>query len=162
LTVDLHYKSQPNYQLKKTQKMVTLNPYLNFPGTSEEAFTFYKSVFGGEFMTVIRFGDMPGDSQAEEDKDKIMHIALAIGKGNVLMATDTVGEMGMGYKQGNNFHLSLHVESNEEADGLFGALSAGGVVGVPMATAPWGDYFGMFTDKFGVSWMINRAANHQS
>ncbi len=139
--------------------MVTLNPYLNFPGTTEEAFIFYKSVFGGEFLSLIRFGDMPGDGQSAEHKDKIMHVALAIGKGNILMATDTVGEMGMGYIQGNNFHLSLHVESNEEADNLFNALSAGGVVIVPMAIAPWGDYFGMFNDKFGQPWMINHAAN---
>lgn len=140
--------------------MVTLNPYLNFPGTSEEAFTFYKSVFGGEFLALMRFGDSPEDGNTpEEDKNKLMHIALGIGKGNVLMATDTVGEMGMGYKQGNNFHLSLTVESKEEADTIFNDLSAGGNVMVPMGTAPWGDYFGMFTDKFDISWMVNFPAN---
>jgi PhnB protein len=140
--------------------MVTINPYLNFPGTSEEAFTFYRSVFGGEFLALMRFIDFPHEEEpAEADKNKIMHIALAIGKGNILMATDTIGPMGMGYKQGNNFHLSLNVESKDEADTVFNALSAGGQVSVPMGTAAWGDYFSMFTDKFGISWMVSYSAN---
>jgi len=135
--------------------MATINPYLNFPGSSEEAFNFYKSVFGGEFLTVMRFGDVPqAENTAEEDKNKIMHIALPI-KGNILMATDTVGPMGMGYKQGNNFHIAITAESIEEADTLFNGLSAGGTVSVPMDKSMWGSYFGMFTDKFGVSWMVD-------
>jgi PhnB protein len=135
--------------------MVTINPYLNFPGNSLEAFTFYKSVFGGEFAVVMSFGDMGGENVAEEDKEKLMHIALPIGKGNILMATDTVGEMGMGYKEGNNFHLSLNVESKEEGDTVYNALSAGGITTVPMAISAWGSYFGMLVDKFGISWMVS-------
>lgn len=140
--------------------MALINPYLNFPGNTEEAFNFYKSVFGGEFSMVVRFKDSPNSEHvAEEHKDKLMHIALPIGK-NVLMATDTVGEMGMGYKQGNNSHISVHTESVEEAQTLFAGLSAGGNIMVPLAMAEWGDYWGWFTDKFGTSWMINFAANH--
>ncbi|MDN3579756.1 VOC family protein [Mucilaginibacter flavus] len=135
--------------------MVTINPYVNFPGNTEEAFNFYKSVFGGEFAAVIRFADMGAENVAEEDKNKLMHIALPIGKGNILMATDTVGEMGMGYKQGNNFHLSLNVESKEEGDTIYNALSADGITTVPMSMSAWGSYFGMLVDKFGISWMVS-------
>ena len=140
--------------------MVTINPYLNFPGNTEEAFNFYKSVFGGDFLTVMRFKDSPESGNIPEaDKEKLMHIALPIGKGNILMATDTVGEMGMGHKPGNNFHLSLNTESEEEANTLFNALSAGGHVMVPLAPASWGDFFGWFSDKFGISWMVSYSPN---
>jgi PhnB protein len=139
--------------------MATINPYLNFPGNTEEAFNFYKSVFGGEFLTVMRFKDSPESGHvAEEDKNKLMHIALPIGN-NILMATDTVGEMGMGYKLGNNSHISINTDSKEEAEVLFSALSAGGQVAVPLAMAEWGDLFGMFFDKFGISWMVSYSPN---
>jgi PhnB protein len=136
--------------------MATLNPYLNFNGNTEEAFNFYKSVFGGEFITLQRFKDTPeADRVAPADKDKIMHVSLPIGKGNILMATDAVESMGHKLTVGNNFSLSISAESEKEADKLFNGLSAGGKVEVPMSKMFWGAYFGMFTDKFGIKWMIN-------
>ena len=134
--------------------MIKLNPYLNFPGNTEEAFNFYKSVFGGEFATVMRFGDMPGMDQSPDQAAKIMHVALPIGD-EVLMATDTSEEDSKGLVQGNNFMLSLSPDSKEEADRLFTELSTGGSVESPMKIEAWGDYFGMVNDKFGMRWMIN-------
>lgn len=136
--------------------MAALNPYLNFPGTTEEAFNFYRSVFGGEFVGGInRFRDTPeADNLPEEDLDKIMHIALPIGNGNMLMATDALESMGQKVEKGNNFYLSVHTDSKEEADELFGKLSDGGQVTVPLEDAFWGDYFGMITDRFGIQWMM--------
>jgi PhnB protein len=136
--------------------MKTVNPYLNFPGTAEEAFNFYKSVFGGEFTTLQRFKDTPEGSRASaSDANKIMHISLPLGKGNTLMATDAVESMGHSVTPGNNFHLTIDAESEAEANKLFSGLSAGGKVTMPMAKTFWGAYFGMATDKFGVQWMIN-------
>ncbi len=136
--------------------MVTVNPYLNFNGNTEEAFNFYKSVFGGEFITVQRFKDTPeADKIPEADRDKIMHIALPIGKGTILMATDALESMGHPLTVGNNFYMSVNANSEKEADKLFKALSAGGRVTIPIEKAFWGAYFGMFTDKFGIQWMIN-------
>ena len=142
--------------------MATLNPYLNFPGNTEEAFNFYKSVFGGEFITLQRFKDTPeADRASAEDKDKIMHVSLPIGKGNILMATDAVESMGHKLTVGNNFYLSLSTESEEETKKLFDALSAGGKVTMPLDKTFWGAYFGMLTDKFGVQWMVNYDYNQQ-
>jgi PhnB protein len=136
--------------------MATLNPYLNFPGNSEEAFKFYRSVFGGEFSTVQRFKDTPqGSKLSDREKDKIMHISLPIGKGNILMATDALESMGHKLTTGNNFHLSIEAQSKEEAERLFKGLSSDGKVEVPLADAAWGAYFGMATDKFGIHWMVN-------
>ena len=136
--------------------MATLNPYLNFDGNTEEAFNFYKSVFGGEFIVLQRFKDTPeADRVAPADKDKIMHVSLPIGKGNILMATDAVESMGHKLTVGNNFSLSISAESEKEADKIFNGLSAGGKVEVPMSKMFWGAYFGMFVDKFGIKWMIN-------
>lgn len=136
--------------------MATVNPYLNFNGNTEEAFNFYKSVFGGEFITLQRFKDTPeADKIAEADRDKIMHIALPIGKGTILMATDALESMGHPLTVGNNFYMSVNANSEKEADKLFKALSAGGRVTIPLEKAFWGAYFGMFTDKFGIQWMIN-------
>ena len=136
--------------------MLRVNPYLNFNGNTEEAFNFYKTVFGGEFRMLLRFKDTP---EAEKipvaEQEKIMHVALPIGNGNVLMATDALESMGQKLKSGNNFHLSIHTESKEEADNLFNKLSPGGSIMVTMADMFWGDYFGMLTDKFGIQWMIN-------
>jgi PhnB protein len=137
--------------------MTKFNPYLNFAGNTEEAFNFYKSVFGGEFASVVRFKDMPmeGVNIPKEAADKIMHIGLPIGKDQMLMGTDALESLGQKLVQGNNVHISVHPDSKEEADRLFTALSEGGKVQMPMADQPWGDYYGNFQDKFGVHWMIN-------
>jgi PhnB protein len=136
--------------------MATINPYLNFLGNTEEAFNFYKSVFGGEFSSLVRFKDMPAAGPIPaQDSNKIMHVALPIGKGNTLMGTDALESMGHKLTEGDNFILSLSAESKAEADKLFGALSAGGKVEMPMGDAPWGAYFGMSKDKFGIKWMVN-------
>ena len=136
--------------------MATLNPYLNFDGDTEEAFNFYKSVFGGDFQNITRFSDTPQGAQMKpEDAKKIMHVSLPIGKGNTLMATDAVESMGHKIQFGNNTQLSLEAESKEEAEKLFNGLSAGGKTEVPLSDQFWGAYFGMFTDKYGVKWMVN-------
>ncbi|MBN2089417.1 VOC family protein [candidate division KSB1 bacterium] len=137
--------------------MIKINPYLNFAGNTEEAFNFYKSVFGGEFNSVVRFKDMPieGINIPKEAEDKIMHIGLPIGKDQVLMGSDTLESLGQKLVMGNNVYISVHPDSKKEADQLFSALSIGGNVEMPIADQPWGDYYGSFKDKFGVQWMIN-------
>jgi len=136
--------------------MPTINPYLNFAGNTEEAFNFYKSVFGGEFLALQRFKDTPeADKIPEHERDKIMHVALPIGKGNILMATDALESMGQKLTMGNNFYITIQPESKQEADRFFNSLSAGGKVEMPMRDEFWGAYFGAFRDKFGVQWMIN-------
>ena len=135
--------------------MLKINPYLNFEGTTEEAFNFYKSVFGGEFVALQRFSNVPGmDKLSAEDGKKLMHVSLMIGD-NTLMGTDTLAAMGHTVTMGTNISLSLHPESREEADRLFAGLKEGGSVEQPMEDASWGDYFGMLKDKFGIKWMIN-------
>jgi PhnB protein len=136
--------------------MPTINPYLNFKGNTEEAFTFYKSIFGGDFLSVQRFKDTPEAGRLpEKDLNKIMHIALPIGNGNILMATDALESVGHSITPGNNFHLSVSTDSDEETRTLFNALAAGGKVTVPLDKMFWGSYFGMCTDKFGVQWMVS-------
>ena len=145
--------------------MANINPYLNFGGNAEEAFNFYRSVFGGDFAGVMRWKDMPqegcegGDDSeyklAEADGEKIMHIALPIGDGNMLMASDTLEAFGPPLNVGNNFYIAISPDSKDEADRLFADLSAGGTVEMPMADAFWGGYFGSFKDKFGIGWLIN-------
>lgn len=137
--------------------MATLNPYLNFPGNAEDAFNFYKSVFGGDFAGgIFRFKDTPeAEKLSKNDREKVMHVSLPVGKGNILMATDALESMGHKVTAGNNFHLSLEAESKEEADKLFKDLSSGGKVTQFLADAFWGAYFGMVTDKFGIQWMVN-------
>ncbi|MGI9541607.1 MAG: VOC family protein [Cyclobacteriaceae bacterium] len=138
--------------------MTTINPYLTFLGNCEEAFNFYKSVFGGEFQYVGRFLQMPDDpkySIPEEDKNKIMHISLPISKETVLMGSDTGGEWGAKTTVGNNMSLSVNAESKDDADRFFERLSDGGKVTMPIADTFWGDYFGMCTDKFDINWMIS-------
>jgi PhnB protein len=135
--------------------MATLNPYLNFAGNCEEAFKFYKSVFGGEFLTIMRFKEVPAEYQmAQSEGEKIMHVALPIGQGTILMGSDRPREMGP-VTPGNNFYVSINTTSEAEATRLFNKLSAGGQVAMPLEKAFWGAYFGMFTDKFGVQWMVN-------
>jgi PhnB protein len=136
--------------------MPTLNSYLNFQGNTEEAFNFYKSVFGGEFSAMIRFKDLPAVGNfPPAEQDKIMHVALPIGKGNTLMATDMLDSMNQKRTMGNGVTLSLEADTKEEADKLFNGLAAGGKIGEQIADAPWGAYWGMITDKYGVQWMIN-------
>ncbi len=136
--------------------MATINPYLNFPGNTEEAFKFYKSVFGGEFTSLQRFKDTPEAARVPDGAgEKLMHVALPVGKGNVLMATDALESMGHKVTPGTNFHLSLEADSKDEAERLFKGLAAGGKVTMPLADAFWGAYFGMLTDRFGVQWMVN-------
>lgn len=136
--------------------MKAVNPYLNFNGTTEQVFNFYKSVFGGEFVTLQRFKDTPEAGKIPpEAGDKLMHVALPIGKGNILMGTDALESMGQKLTIGNNFSLAISTDSEEEADKLFGKLSAGGKVQVPLSKAFWGAYFGMLTDKFGIQWMVS-------
>ncbi len=137
--------------------MTTIHTYLNFNGNCEEAFNFYKSVLGGDFSYIGRFSEMPegdGYKVAEADKNKIMHIGLPIGN-STLMGSDTVGDWGPKFLQGNNFSVSLNPDSKAEADRLFKGLSAGGQITMPMDQTFWGAYFGMFTDKFGINWMVN-------
>ena len=136
--------------------MKSINPYLNFPGNTEEAFNFYKKVFGGDFAGgVFRFNDTPdSDKLSEGDRQKVMHVALPMGKDNMIMATDALESMGFKVTFGNNFYISIHTDSREEADKLFNGLSEGGKVEMPMADQFWGDYFGSLADKFGVRWMV--------
>lgn len=138
--------------------MAQVNAYLTFNGNCEEVFNFYKSVFGGEFPYMGRFGDMPpadGKDIPEADKNKIMHITLPISQETVLMGSDTAGEWASQFNAGNNISLSINTDSREEADRLFSGLSEGGVVTMPLAETFWGAYFGMWTDKFGINWMVN-------
>ncbi len=140
--------------------MATINPYLNFNGNTEEAFNFYKSVFGGEFQVLQRFKDMPETANVPPaDQNKVMHVALPIGKGNILMATDALESAGHSITVGTNFSIAISPENESEAKHLFNGLSAGGQVAVPFDKAPWGAYFGMFTDKFGIQWMVNYDEN---
>ena len=130
--------------------------YITFNGNTEEAFNFYSWALEGKITNLQRFGDSPnGGQMSDADKKKVMHIALEAPHGVTLMGNDHVDFMGESFIPGNNFSLSLHPESQELADKLFKNLSTGGKVTVPMSKAPWGDYFGMFTDKFGIKWMIN-------
>jgi PhnB protein len=131
--------------------MRTINPWINFNGNAEEAFTFYRSVFGGEFTKIVRFGDLASDEfqVAESEANKIMHIALPIGKHNVLIANDVPGFMGRVSESENRSKITVNAESKEEADQLFNGLSAGGDV-----EGPWGTYAGMFRDKYGIEWIV--------
>ena len=139
--------------------MASVNVYLNFNGNCEEAFNFYKSVFGGEFPYIGRFKDMPpqeGMPPLPADMgNKIMHVSLPISKETMLMGSDTGGEWASSYKEGNNFSISINTATREEADKFFQGLSAGGKVTMAMEKTFWGDYFGMFTDKFGINWMVS-------
>ena len=137
--------------------MTKLHSYLNFAGNAQEAFDFYKSVFGGDFSSAVRFRDFPmeGVAIAEEDQDKLMHIALPIGGDNVLMASDVLESLGQRLVQGNNVYVSVHPTSREEADRIFNALADGAEIEMPIADQAWGDYYGALKDKFGVQWMVN-------
>ena len=143
--------------------MARINPHINFNGNAEEAFTFYKSVFGGEFAKIIRFKDLssPEFSIPEKEEDKIMHIALPIGKHNLLMANDVPEIMGRTNENENRSKIVISAESKEEADKLFNGLSVGGTIEMPIADSPWGSYFGMFRDIYGIEWMVDYDPRHK-
>lgn len=131
---------------------------MHFNGNAEEAFTFYKSVFGGEFAMVVRFKDMPGDPGhpiPEKEADRIMHIALPIGKYDMLMGSDTPEFMGRHNEKETRSKIFVSTESKEEADRLFQGLSKGGTIEVPISDSAWDSYFGMFRDKYGIEWMVD-------
>ena len=136
--------------------MALINPYINFNGNAEEAFNFYKSVFGGDFTKIIRFKDIssPEYPIAENEANKIMHIALPIGK-NILIANDVPESMGQVNENEHRSKIFISTESREEADKLFRGLSAAGNIEVPIGDSPWKSYFGMFRDKFGIEWVVD-------
>lgn len=137
--------------------MATANIYLTFNGNCEEAFNFYKTVFGGEFTHIGYFDEMPESDNykvPEADKDKVMHVSLPIGK-SILMGSDSGAEWAASFRQGNNFSISVTADSKEETDKLFNALAQEGQITMPLDNTFWGDYFGMLTDKFGINWMIS-------
>jgi len=140
--------------------MALINPHINFNGNAEEAFTFYKSVFGGEFAKIIRFKDLAssGFPVAEKEENKIMHIALPIGK-TMLMANDVPEIMGRTNENENRSKIVITAENKEEADKLFNGLSVGGQIEGPIGDGPWGTYFGCFRDKYGIEWIVEFAQN---
>lgn len=135
--------------------MALINPHINFNGNAEEAFLFYQSVFGGAFSKIIRFKDLAsaGFPVPENEANKIMHIALPIGH-NTLMANDVPAILGSVNENENRSKISVTVASKEEADKIFLGLSAGGQIEMPISDSPWGSYFGMFRDKYGIEWMV--------
>ncbi|MBS1919826.1 MAG: VOC family protein [Bacteroidetes bacterium] len=137
--------------------MALINPHINFNGNAEEAFNFYKSVFGGEFTRIVRFKDLsiPGAQVSEKEGNKIMHIALPIGKSNTLMGNDVPDFLGRVNENENRSKIAVSADSKEEADKIFNGLSAGGAVEMPIEDSPWGSYFGMFRDKYGIEWMVD-------
>ena len=136
--------------------MKSINPWINFNGNAEEALTFYKSVFGGEFKKIVRFKDLAGPEfpVADKEANKVMYIALPIGKNNVLVANDVPESMGRTNENENRSKILVSVESREEADKIFNGLSAGGNVEGPIGDTPWGSYAGMFRDKYGIEWIV--------
>ena len=142
--------------------MALINPHINFNGNAEEAFNFYRSVFGGEFARIMRFKDMaiPGAPIEEKEANKIMHIALPIGK-NILMGNDVPERMGTVDENENRSKIAVSAESREEADKIFTGLSAGGNIEYPIGDSPWGSYFGMFRDKYGIEWMVDFDPNYK-
>ncbi|WP_337044130.1 VOC family protein [Emticicia sp. 17c] len=136
--------------------MTKISTYLNFAGKTEEAFRFYRSVFGGEFTWLQRFKDTPeGLTLSAEEQEKIMYIALPIGKTDTLMGTDALESQGFSLIQGNSQHIFVGTGSETEAKNLFEGLSAGGKITMPLEETFWGAYFGTCIDKFGINWMIS-------
>lgn len=134
-----------------------IHPYLNFAGDTERAFRFYERALGGKLTDIHRFGSMPpgGFELTDEQKNRVMHVGLALPDGQMLMASDTMDGMGPPHVVGTNYSISLHPDSREEADRVFTALAEGGTVTMPLADQFWGDYFGSLTDQFGIQWMVN-------
>jgi PhnB protein len=147
---------------KQIKPMALINPHINFNGNAEEAFNFYKSVFGGEFAKIMRFKDLSsaGFPVAEHEANKIMHIALPIGK-SILMANDVPEILGRTNENENRSKIVISAESKEEADKLFNGLSVGGQIEMPISDSPWGSYFGMFRDKYGIEWMVDFDPNYK-
>lgn len=144
--------------------MAQINPHILFKGTTEEAFNFYKSVFGGEFSMLMRMKDLPSDPEnpiSETVGNKIINISLPIGKKNLLMGSDVAEHfMDQELVTGNRYTISISAESKEEAEQLFNGLSAGGEIECPISDSPWGSYFGMFADKYGIQWMVDYTPIH--
>ena len=142
--------------------MRTINPWINFNGNAEDAFTFYKSVFGGEFTKIVRFKDISGPEfqVAENDENKIMYIALPLGKHNLLIANDVPEFMGRVNENENRSKILVNAESREEADKIFNGLSAGGEVEGEIGDSPWDTYAGMFRDKYGIEWIVEFDPNY--
>lgn len=133
-----------------------VNPYVNFDGQAEEAFHFYKSIFGGEFIANMKMSEAPGtENLPDDERNRTMHISLPLGKDTILMASDILPSAGHTLNKGNNVYISIHPVSREEADRVFKRLSEGGEIEMPMEDQFWGDYFGSLVDKFGIRWMIN-------
>jgi PhnB protein len=143
--------------------MKAANPYLNFKGNTEEAFEFYRSVVGGEFIAVLRYRDFPDNSMgvADEHMDSIAHIALPLGPSAMVMGTDVVGSMADDFVAGNNFYITLEPDTLEEAERLFEGLSSGGQVQMPLQQTEWAERHGSFTDRFGVQWMVDYTGSVQ-
>jgi PhnB protein len=143
--------------------MARINPYIHFNGNAEEAFTFYKSVFGGDFAKIMRYKDLSSAEYPipENDANRLMHVALPIGKNNLLMGSDVMEVMGRVTENDNRNTISISAESRNEADNLFNGLSVGGQVEMPMADGLFGAYFGMLADKYGVQWMVNFDSNEK-
>ncbi|MBO9564768.1 MAG: VOC family protein [Niastella sp.] len=143
--------------------MAQINPHVNFNGNAEEAFTFYKSVFGGEFSKIIRFKDLAGPEfpVAAKEENKIMHITLPIGKGSMLMANDVPEIMGRTNENENRSKIVVSAESKGEADKIFNGLSVGGQIEGPIGDSPWGSYFGCFRDKYGIEWIVEFDPNNK-
>lgn len=141
--------------------MATINPYINFNGNAEEAFTFYKSVFGGEFGSIVRFKDLAGPDfpVTKSEENKIMRITLPIGE-NVLIANDVPEVLGRVSENENRSKIAVTADSREEAEKIFTGLSAGGTVEMPMDNSPWGTYFGMFRDKYGIEWTVEHESTN--
>jgi len=152
----LKYKERKYKKTTKIKFMKAINPWINFNGNAEEAFTFYKSVFGGEFAKIVRFKDLASDDfqVPEKEANKIMTIALPLGKHNMLMANDVPEFMGRVNENENRSKIVVSAESREEADHIFNGLSAGGEVEGPIGDSPWGTYAGMFRDKYGIEWIV--------
>ena len=142
--------------------MALINPHINFNGNAEEAFTFYKSVFGGEFAKIIRFKDLASTEfpVAEKEENKIMHIVLPIGKSNRLMANDVPEAMGKTSENENRSKIVINAETKEEANKLFNGLSVGGQIEGPIGDSPCGSYFGCFRDKYGIEWIVEFDPNY--
>ena len=138
--------------------MASINPYIHFDGNAEEAFSFYKSIFGGDFTSFMRFKEMPNNPDypiSDEDANRILHIALPIGKNDILMGSDIYPGLGPLNLRENRSKISISAETLEEAEKLFAGLSEAGEVEVPFAESFWGSHFGMFRDKYGIEWMID-------
>ncbi len=141
--------------------MISANLYLNFQGNAEEAFTFYRQVFGGDFASLMRFRDFPDNSMgvAETELDKIAHIALPLGPHLLLMATDVVSSWGRPFERGNHCYITLETESVAQSERIFQALSSAGSVEMPLQETEWAEYYGICIDRFGVQWMVNYTGN---